>query len=117
MALAKIKDNKLVGRDYIKYGYEGNDGDFPRIDRKWAKVPIAVCYDIEKNKREDFEVQYEFGDDTYEVFSKTAKADEDYIEKRLKAESFDLNNDGKFDEKDAAIAGKVLAKHKSRKKK
>jgi len=32
-------------------------------------------------------------------------------------DGLDLNKDGKFDEKDASIAGKILAKSKSKRKK
>jgi len=117
MALARIKDNRLIGQDYIKYCYEGSNGNYPRIDRKWNRVPIDVCYDIEKTGNKDFEVHYEVGEESSQVKEKLDKQADDEIERRLNEEKLDLNKDGKFDDEDAAIAGKVLAKFKNKDKK
>ena len=70
-----------------------------------------------------FKAKYDFGmyhkgdivpDDSAKLFSEMYKeSPTEFIEETIKVqekkESLDLNNDGKFDQKDKQIAGKVLS--------
>jgi len=105
MALARIKFGRLKGRDYIKLTYN-NRGHFPRVGRKWSRIPLEAAYFIEETNHPDFDVHYE--------------VDEAPFEKEGKVEDtskYDLDGDGDFDKDDISLAGEVLRKSRSIKKK
>ena len=87
MALAKIREGKLEGREYVKYDYDGNKGHYPRITRKWTRVPIEVLYCIESRKDENFDIHYEVGEESNLIKEELDKQADEEIDKILETEA------------------------------